>query len=197
MISELTTSAPLRVGVLLALGKNHVDPVVRQDEAAGAGLRRNLGGDGAHAGGQDRRHEAGSVGLDQLLLADRFAGDEGRARDRAGDLRGGLGAFAAANEAVAGRRRRPCLPLQIVGLQRLAEADVGLRDENVDRRHLGDRFGRTRFVVGPAREIGGNAAGTKSDDQDHNTGGIHTLYDLLLRRTPELQWDDDVSSRHD
>ena len=141
MISELTTSATVLVGTLLALGKDHVDAVVRQDEAAGAGLRRNFGGDGAHAGGQDRRHEAGSVGPDQLLLADRLAGDEGRARDRARHLRGGVGAFAAANKGVAGRRGRPGLPLQVVGLERLAEADVGLGDENVDRRQLGDRLG--------------------------------------------------------
>src|SRR5207248_10217151 len=31
------------VGILLALGQDHVDAVVGQDEAAGAGLRRNLG----------------------------------------------------------------------------------------------------------------------------------------------------------
>ena len=44
----------------------HVDPVVGQDEAAGAGFRRDLGRDRPHAGGQDRRHEARAVGLDQL-----------------------------------------------------------------------------------------------------------------------------------
>ena len=79
------------VGILFAPGEDDVDAVVRQDEAAGAGLRRDFGRDRAHAGRQDGGHEAGAVGPDQLRLADRLAGNEGRARDRAGDLFVGIG----------------------------------------------------------------------------------------------------------
>ena len=95
------------------LVENDVDPVVRQDKAAGAGLRRDFGRDRAHAGRQDRGHEAGTVGLHQFLLADRLARDERRARDRADDFLGGVGPIGAADEVVAGGRRRPGLPLQV------------------------------------------------------------------------------------
>jgi hypothetical protein len=84
-------------------------------------------------------------------------------------------ALVAADETVAGGRGRPGLPLQILGLDRLAEADVGFRDENVHGLQLRDRRRGAGFVVGSAREICGNAAGTESDGQDDNACGIHTL----------------------
>ena len=69
------------VGVAVAARcQDDVDAVVRQDEAAGAGLRRNLRGNGAHAGRQDRGHEAGALGVHQFGFANRLAGDERRAR---------------------------------------------------------------------------------------------------------------------
>jgi hypothetical protein len=58
----------------------------------------------------------------------------------------------------------------------VTEADVGLCYQNVDCLELRDRFGRGSLVVGPARKIRGNAAGTDSDGQDHNACGIHTLH---------------------
>ena len=66
--------------------------------------------------------------------------------------------------------------MHVFGRDRLAEADVGLGDENVDGLQLCERRGRLRLVVGPARKICGNAAGTDSDGQDHNACGIHTLH---------------------
>src|SRR6266446_2321499 len=69
-----STGAVIRA--LVVLRKNDVDPVVRQNKAAGAGLRRDFGRKGTHAGGQDRRHEARSIGLDQLLFTDRLACEE-------------------------------------------------------------------------------------------------------------------------
>ena len=104
---------------------------------------------GAHAGRQDRGHEAGAVGLDQLRLADRLAGDEGRARDRAGDLGCRVGTLVAADEVVAGGRRRPGLPLQVFRLDRLAEADVGLGDQHVDGRQLRDRRAAAALLSDP------------------------------------------------
>ncbi len=68
---------------------------------------------------------------------------------------------------------RPGLPLQIVRLDRLAEADVRFGDENIDGLHLHDRLGRRRLVTGPAGEICGNAAGADGDGQDCNACGIH------------------------
>ncbi len=67
--------------------------------------------------------------------------------------------------------------MQIFGLERMAEGDVALGDENVDGGHL--RRGRgnlSRPVVGPAREICGHAASAYSDGQNHNACGIHTLH---------------------
>src|ERR1700732_5468339 len=50
---DVGSSSAIRIRILLAPGKNDVDPVVGQNEAAGAGLRRNLGRDGAPAGGEE------------------------------------------------------------------------------------------------------------------------------------------------
>ena len=84
--------------------------------------------------------------------------------------------LAAADEVAAGGRRRPGLPLQIVRLDRLAEADVGFRDQNVDGLAAARPAGRRGRFVGPAGEICGNAAGAESDGQDDNACGIHTLH---------------------
>ena len=78
-------------GFALAPREDDVDTVVRQDEAAGAVLRRNFGRERAHAGWQHRGHEARAIGFDQLGFADRLADDERRARDRSGELVEGLG----------------------------------------------------------------------------------------------------------
>ena len=192
MISELTRSARLAVGVLLALGEQDVDAVVGQDESAGAGFRRNFGRDRPQAARQDCRHEAGAVGLDQLLLADRFAGDKGRAHDRTGDIPDGFGVAGAVDDVAGGGHRRPGLPLQILRLDDLAEPDVDLGDENFHRRQLRNRFGGTRLVVRSTGEVGSDTTGTERDGQDDNTCDVHTLYALLLRGMPQLHGADSL-----
>src|SRR5450759_5093023 len=64
-------------------------------------------------------------------IAGSIARDKGRARDRAGNLGGRLGAVVAADKIVARSCGRPGLPLQILGANRLTETDVGLRNQNV------------------------------------------------------------------
>src|ERR1035441_8935894 len=86
------------IGVAFAACQNDVDMIVRQDESAGAGLRRNLRGDGAHAGRQDRGHEAGAFGIHELGLADRFAADEWIARDGPGQRFDGVRPIGLADE---------------------------------------------------------------------------------------------------
>ncbi len=152
--------------------------VVRQDEAAGAGLRRNLRRDRAHAGRQDRGHEAGALGVDQLGLADRLAARR-RARARSSPASSSIafGPVALADE-IAGRRRSPARPAIAISpaVERLAHADVGFRDQDVDRVELG-RGGRLdlRRLLRSAREHRGDAAGAEGDDQDDKTRGFHTL----------------------
>ena len=170
------------VRVLVVLGKNDVDPVVGQDKAAGAGFRGNFGGNRAHAAGQDRGHEARSVRLHQLLFANGLAGDEWGAGDRADDLGRCIRPFAAANEHAASGGCGPGLPLHILGLDRLAEADVVFRDEDVHGLQLGDRLDRRRCVVGSTGKICRNTAGTDSDGQDDNACGIHTLTFHITQR---------------
>ncbi len=162
-------------------------PVVGQDEAADAGLRRDFGRNGARTGGQDRRHEARTVGLDQLYFPDRLARDEGSTHDRAGDLGRCVGPLVAANECAAGRGGRPSLPLHVFGDQGLAKADVGFGDEYIHGLQLRHRRGRGRLVVGTTRKISGNAASAESDDQDDNTCGIHTLTICFYTGVPGRQ----------
>ena len=162
------------VRILLALRKDDIDPVVRQNKAAGAGLRRNFGGDSAHSGRQNRGHEARAIRLDQLRLANRLAGNEWCARDRAGNLGRCIGTIVTADKAVARSRRRPRLPLHSLCGHRLAKTDVGLRNENVHGLQR-DRLGGGRLLTQSTREICGNAAGKKSDGQDDDACGIHTL----------------------
>src|ERR1035437_8735236 len=86
------------IGVAFSACQNDVDMIVRQDESAGAGLRRNLRGDGAHAGRQDRGHEAGAFGIHELGLADRLAADEWIARDGPGQRFDGVRPIGLADE---------------------------------------------------------------------------------------------------
>ena len=74
-----------------------------------------------------------------------------------------------------GRRLRPCLPLQIVRFDRLAETDVRFCDQNFDRWKLRN-WRRRGFFAGSAGEICGNAASAEGDGQDDNTCPIHTLH---------------------
>jgi hypothetical protein len=67
------------------------------------------------------------------------------------------------------------LPLYVGRRDRLAETDIGLGNQNVHGLQLRNRLGRRR-LVGPARKVRGNSAGTDSDDQDDNACGIHTLH---------------------
>src|SRR5262249_31256816 len=116
--------------IFLTARQQHIDPIVRENEAACASLRRDLGRDRAHAAWQDGRHETGAVGLYQLLFADRLACDEWGARERAGELVRRVGTLSAANEGAARGRRRPCLPLQVLELERLPEPNFGFRNED-------------------------------------------------------------------
>src|SRR5262249_35519997 len=77
--------------------ENDVDVIVGQDESAGTGLRRDLDRDGPHARGQNCRHVAGAGGLDQFRFADRLAGGDRHARDRADQLIAALPAVALSN----------------------------------------------------------------------------------------------------
>jgi len=93
------------------LRKDHVDAVVGQNEAAGAGFRRYFRRDRAHARRQNSGHEAGPIGLYQLLFADRLAYDERRARNPTDHLGRRVRSVGAADEAIARAPGGPGLPL--------------------------------------------------------------------------------------
>ena len=87
--------------------------------------------------------------------------------------------------------------MQVLGLDRLAEPDVGLRDQNLHRRQLRDRFGHgLRFIFRATGEIGGDTAGTQGDDQNDDTCDIHTLYNSYAG-TPQLHGNDSHPRRYD
>src|SRR5215470_10252597 len=87
------------VGVLVvAPRQDDVDMVVRENEARGAGVGRDVDRDCPLALGQDRGHVSGALGLDQLGLADRLAVGKGLAGYRSCKLIDGVGIGAPANE---------------------------------------------------------------------------------------------------
>ncbi len=125
----------------------------RQNEAAGAGFRRDLRGNGAHAGRQDRRHEARALGVHQLGFADRLARDEGHARDLSCKSLDGLRIVVAADE-ISGRcAGRPGLPLQVGRRQSLTQRDVAMRDQDVNSVDLDGFLFDLRRLFAPARSM--------------------------------------------
>ena len=175
-------------GHAFSLGENDIHLVVRQDEAARARFGRNFSRNRAHAGRQDRSHEAGAIALHELGFADRFARDEGRACNGADDLAQRFGSIAAADEGGAGRCRRPGLPLHVVRSNGLAERDIAAR-----HKHIGgvdaDSF-LNRLRVRTAREIGSSATGTDGNSKDDNPRGIHTLHFPHHAATEPSLWSD-------
>jgi hypothetical protein len=68
--------------------------------------------------------------------------------------------------------------LHVVDSDGLSEANIRLRDQNIDGRQWRRRLGDNRLGVGAACKIGRNAAGGYGDTQDDNARGLHTLYSL-------------------
>jgi len=161
-------------GFAVAAGQHHVDAVIGQDESAGAGLGRDLGRGGAHSRRQNGRHVARALGLDDLVVAHRFARRHRDAHDRPRILLDGVGALVLADEGGVRSAGRPCLPLHVLGGQRHPDADVFLGDENLDGLDLHDRRRRRRRVRS-AGQNGREAAGGDRDAQYDDTRGFHTL----------------------
>src|SRR5579875_3556298 len=165
----------LAVALAIAAGENHVDVVVRQNEARRGAFRRNGDGNRAHARRQDRRHESRPVRSHQLGLANRLAGDERRARDRAVERAHGVRLLAPADEIAVLGALGPGLPSDVLRGDSLPHIDVGLGHEHVDggSRRL-RRLGLFRRG-GSSREQGGDAAGGERNGQHDDTGGFHAL----------------------
>src|SRR5262249_31074211 len=82
--------------------------------------------------GSSAAKEPGAVGLDQLGLGIGLAGDEGRARDRAGELLDPVRPVLPAHKVAAGGAGRPGLPLDVARGDHLAHVDVALRHQDFD-----------------------------------------------------------------
>ena len=158
--------------------------IIGQDESADAGLCRDLGRDRAHARRQNGRHVARALGLDQLGLADRLAGGERRARDRACELVDGVRPIVLADEGRSGGGGRPGLPAQVLRRDRRAEADIGIGDQNVDGFELRDRCRGRRGLIRAAGKQCGDAAGGEGDAKHDDTRGFHTLHFPLITLRP-------------
>ena len=172
--------AGLLLGLAVALGEDHVDAIVGQDEARGGAFRRYADRDRAHARGQNRGHVAGALGHHQLGVADRLAGDERRARDRTGQSLDGARMILAANEVAGIGVGRPFLPDHVARRQLVTDVDIGFRHQHVDGGDLGRRRdGRLLGLFRSPRQHGGHATGGESDGQHDNTRGFHTLDSLL------------------
>ena len=166
------------LGFAVAARQDHVDTVVRQDEAAGAGLGRDFGRDRAHAGRQDRRHEAGAVGLDQLGFADRLAGGErrrARSSRRAASMASGrsflrmkFGPAAAAGQVC------QCRSLAGHALPSRCRSWRSARRRCRAGRPAPARPARARS--GTPGQQRGDAAGGEGNDENNDTRGFHTLH---------------------
>ena len=171
----LDAGALLRLAI--AMRQNHVDMVARDHEAAGTGLRADLGRDRAHSGGQNRGQITRRIALHEARFLNRLAGIEGAAaHDRAGDLFDGIRPVALANEVRTGGRSRPQLPAQLVRLHHGALADIAIRDQHIDGRELRDRSRRRRPIAGSTREQRRKAAGGNRNPKDDKPRGFHTLH---------------------
>ncbi len=114
----------------------------------------NVGRDRAQAGRQDRGHEAGALALDQLGLADRFAHHKGGARERAGQLFGGIvgRSFFLMKVGLAAAAGHSCQCRSFAATV-CPIGDLGLRDQHLIGFDLGRRFGvGARRLVGAARQ---------------------------------------------
>ena len=108
-----------------------------------------------------------------------------RAGDRTDDILDGLGPVLLADETAARTGFGPGLPLHVFGGDGLAKTNVILGHQDVHRRDLrGGCDWRSSFLVAAARKIGGNAARTNGDSQNHNSGSVHTL--LLIHDAATL-----------
>jgi hypothetical protein len=190
----MNVDAGLLFRFAVAAAQDHVDPVVGQDEAAGAGFRGDLGRERPHAGGQDRGHEARSVGLDEFSLANRLAGHHGGARDRAGQLLDGVRSLGATQEQWAGGGRRPDLPLDVVGRHHMAHADIDLGDQDLDRIDLGNRLRGCGGRIRPSRQQCGKSACRNRHAEHDETRGFHTLHFPRSRLRPNAAVDGDFTS---
>ena len=145
MISGITRSpGSFRIRILLAPGQDDVHVVVGQDEAAGAGLRRNLGRDRAHSLGRIAAMNPDPLAL--ISFGSRI-GSPAMKGERAIEPVISLvasGRSLLADEGIARRGCRPGLPLHVVRRDRLAEANV----------RLWPREHRRSVAARPAREVG-------------------------------------------
>src|SRR5262245_29533738 len=181
-LADVRFHADLLLHQLVPARQDDVDMIVRQDESAGTGLGRDFDRDRAHTLRQNGGHVARAAGLDQLGLADRLAGRERGARDRAGELIDGVGTIALADEIGACGGGRPGLPTQVTGRDFVAEPDVGSGDQDVGGFELSDGGGGRRRRLGAASKQCRDRAGDEGDDEHNDTRGFHTLTSYDTRR---------------
>jgi hypothetical protein len=138
---------------LVAVGQHHVDVIVGQDEASGAGVGRHVQRYRAHPARQDRGHEAAVLGDDDLAVAYRLSSRDRAAHDGADEIFDGVRPVGLFEEARIGGVRRPGLPADIAVADHLADAEIGLGDQH---------FRPWRAAVGPAPASAARARACRS-----------------------------------
>ena len=149
--------------------------IVGQDKAAGVGLGRNLDRDRAHALRQHRGEETGSLGHDDIGIADRIARHQRNAHDGAGEIGDRIRAVGLLDVIRIGRGRRPGLPSDVRSFDHLSPVELGFGDQHVRGFKLHDRRRRRRRRrrLAAGRQIRGDAARGDSDPEYHQTRGFH------------------------
>src|SRR5665811_540374 len=120
---------------------------------------------------------SGSIARYPFVGGDRLAADEWIARDGPGQRFDGVRPIGLADKISSCRVGRPFLPLHVDRRNRLAHADIGFGDENIDRGDLDHRRGLDlRRFFRAASQHGGNTTRCDGDGQHNKTRGFHTLH---------------------
>ena len=101
---------------------------------------------------------SGEIGVDEFCFADRLAGDERHACDRAGQAFDRVRPILFLDGAGDIGAGRPGLPLHVLRRQRMAQLDVALGDQNVDGFDFCRLLRRRRRLRGTAGQQRGNRA---------------------------------------
>ena len=140
-------------------------------------MRINIDGDGALAGGEDRRKETGVGALNKFVAANRLTRDEAAARNGALDVGNDVWRVGALHHSQPYGAARPYRPLEICLNNLCAHWQIARSGENLigfDLRRGGKRLNNRRYsLLAAAYKKHGRAASGQRHTQDYDSRQFH------------------------